>query len=109
MDLSKKSIDFTSQMSRGCTKKATVGKKHIDRSKDIAKSVQIFVSHFDGQQRTSTVDETFKYIVDRMAHSEDVSPFLSSAFRGLVQWVMKGAAMVAGMGLKKGSFSSKLI
>ena len=42
------------------------------------------MSHFNGQQRTSTVDEAFKYIVDRIAHPEDVSPFLSSAFPGLV-------------------------
>ena len=50
IDLSKKSIDFTSQLSRGHAKKATLGKKHIDRSKDIEKSVQIFVSHFDGNR-----------------------------------------------------------
>ena len=44
------------------------------------------MSYFNGQQRTSTVNEALMNLVDRMARPVDVSLFLSSAIPRLVQW-----------------------
>lgn len=65
VNLSKESIHSISHLGQG--PRISNSRKQMNL-KDMAQSVQIFVSYFSAQQRTVTINKELKNQADRMAH-----------------------------------------